>query len=152
MKSLGQTDKAYTEKKTFSRTTTISSFIDSDASVIWKLLTEAEYFPTWNTTVISIDGEIKEGNKIKLKSMLDSSRTFKLKIKEFIPNQRLVWGDAMGERVYQLEPSGNRTKFTMTEKIGSFMFPLFAGKIPSFDDSFEQFVVDLAREIESKKE
>lgn len=140
--------KAVTEKKTFNRTTTISQTIDADPSIIWGLLTNPSDYSRWNSTVISIDGEIKKGEKIKLKSTLDSSRTFKLKVKEFIPNQKLVWGDSLGKRVYTLQKTTEGTLFTMTEKIGGFMFPLFANKIPSFDESFEQFTANLKEEAE----
>ncbi|MEM6630489.1 MAG: SRPBCC domain-containing protein [Bacteroidota bacterium] len=147
--TVAQNGKATTEKKTFSRTTTISQMIDAEASTLWSLLTRAADISRWNSTILSIEGQIKPGEKIKLKSTLDPSRTFKLKVKEFLPNQRLVWGDAMGERTYELEEKGNQTLFTMTEKIGGFMFPLFANKIPSFDASFEQFAADLKKEAEN---
>jgi len=66
-----------------------------------------------------------------------------------IADQKLVWGDAMGNRIYSLEKKGNATQFTMNEKIGGLMFPLFANKIPSFDESFEQFTADLKKEAET---
>lgn len=144
-----QNGKATTVKKTFNRTTTISQLIQADASTVWLLLTNAADFSRWNSTIVSIDGEIKPGEKIKLKSTLDPSRTFKLKVKEMIPDQKLVWGDAMGKRTYSLEQKGEGTLFTMSEKIGGLMFPLFANKIPSFDESFEQFAADLKKEAES---
>ncbi|MEZ4981538.1 MAG: hypothetical protein R2769_08130 [Saprospiraceae bacterium] len=98
---------------------------------------------------VSIEGEIQKGEKIRLQSTLDSSRTFKLKIKEVIPDQKLVWGDAMGKRTFTLQKTASGTLFTMTEKIGGLMFPLFANKIPSFDKSFEAFTMDLKKEAES---
>lgn len=145
-----QLGKAFTVKKTFNRTTTIHQNIQADPATIWKLLTNAADFSKWNSTVISIEGSIQAGEKIKLKSTLDPSRTFKLKVKEFVPNQQLSWGDAMGTRSYLLERKGGNTHFTMTEKIGGPIFPLFASKIPSFDESFEQFTSDLKKEAESK--
>jgi len=148
--AMAQNGKATTIKKTFNSTTTISQTIDADAAVIWALLTNASDYPKWNSTVISIEGEIQDGEKIRLKSTLDSTRTFKLKVKEFVPYQKLVWGDAMGQRTYTLEQKEGKVLFTMTEKIGGFMFPLFANKIPSFDESFEQFTKDLKTEAESK--
>jgi hypothetical protein len=36
----------------------------------------------------------------------------------------------------------------MQEKIGGPLFPLFAGMIPSFDASFDQFALDLKNEAE----
>ncbi len=149
LSAMAQNGKATTVKKTFSRTTSISQIINADASVIWDLLTNASDFSRWSSTVISIEGDIQKGEKIKLKSTLDPNRTFKLKVKEMIPYEKLVWGDAMGKRTYTLEKEGNITQFTMTEKIGGLMFPLFASKIPPFDESFEQFTSDLKREAES---
>ncbi len=147
--TFGQNSKASTVKKTFSRTTSVSIDIDAEPSIIWKLLTNASDFPRWNSTVLSIEGDIKVGNKIKLKSYLDPERTFKIKIKE-IGDEQMIWGDAMGERVYVIKKTAEgSTHFSMTEKIGSFMFPLFANKIPSFDESFDKYAEDLKKEAEA---
>ncbi|MEZ4772939.1 MAG: SRPBCC domain-containing protein [Bacteroidia bacterium] len=144
------TAKAVTIKKTFSRETTISINIKADPAIIWSLLTNASDFPRWNSTVISIEGNIKKGEKIKLKSTLDPKRTFKLKIKELEPEKRLVWGDGQGNRIYTLATQANgMVTFSMVEKIGSPMFPLYAKYIPSFDQSFEQFAADLKKETET---
>ncbi|GJM28274.1 MAG: hypothetical protein DHS20C17_09090 [Cyclobacteriaceae bacterium] len=144
-----QNGKATTGKKTFSRTTTISQYIDAGPSIVWALLTNASDFSRWNSTVVSIEGEIQEGEKIRLRSTLDPNRTFKLKIKEIIPNQKLVWGDALGKRTFILEKKGDQTLFKMSERIGGLMFPIFANKIPSFDESFEKFTADLKKEAET---
>jgi hypothetical protein len=37
----------------------------------------------------------------------------------------------------------------MAEKIGGPLFPLFAGMIPPFDQSFEKFTADLKKEAET---
>ena len=77
-----QNGKATTEKKTFSRITTITQIINADPSVIWNILTNSTDYPKWNSTIVSIEGKIQEGEKIKLKSILDPKRIFKLKVKE----------------------------------------------------------------------
>lgn len=147
--STASNGKAVTSKSTFSRETSVNVNIEADAAIIWALLTNAADFPRWNSTVISISGKIQSGETIELKSTLDEKRTFKLKIKEFVPNQRLVWGDPMGSRVYSLEKAGKGTQFKMSEKIGGPLFPLFAGMIPSFDESFDKFAADLKKEAET---
>jgi uncharacterized protein YndB with AHSA1/START domain len=142
--------KAKTLRKTFSRETSVNTAIDADPAIVWALLTHAADFPRWNSTVTSMKGEIREGGAIELKPTLDEKRTFKLKVKEFVPEKRLVWGDAMGNRVYTLERNqGGGTLFSMAEKISGPLFPLFAGSIPSFDESFERFAADLKREAET---
>ncbi len=147
--AIAQDGKASTVKKTFYRETTVGIDIQADASVVWTLLTNASDFPRWNSTVVSIEGEIELGGKIRLKSTLDEKRTFKLKIKEFEPEKRLVWGDGKGDRVFILSEIQQGTiTFTMTERIGGLMFPMYAKYIPPFDESFEQFAADLKREAE----
>lgn len=141
-------NKANTIKKMFSRTTEISISISADKSIVWALLTNAGDYNRWNKTIISIKGNIAMGEKIKLTSTLDPKREFKLKILEFVPGSRLVWGDNMGKRIFTLVDHGNETIFTMHEKIGGPLFPLFASMIPSFDESFEQFANHLKQEAE----
>lgn len=149
MTNLASNGKAVTIKKTFSRETEVSIDIQADKSILWALLTNANDYPPWNTTIISIDGNIAQSEKIKLKSTLDPKREFKLSVKEFEPDNRLVWGDAMGKRIYTLKTIGNElTNFSMSEKIGGPMFPLFSKMIPPFDQSFEQFANDLKKEAE----
>jgi len=142
--------KATTTRKTFSRETSVSTTILAGPAIVWALLTHASDYPRWNSTVTSVKGDIREGGSIELKSTLDEKRTFKLKVKEFVPEKRLVWGDATGSRVYTLgKGTGGGLLFSMSEKIGGPLFPLFARYIPPFDESFEQFAADLKREAET---
>lgn len=108
-------------------------------------------FPRWNSTIISLDGEIKQGEKITLKSTLDENRAFKLKVKELEPTKQMVWGDNKGSREYTLRPgNGGNVTFSMSEKIGGFFFfPLYAKFIPPFDEASEQFANDLKQEAET---
>lgn len=145
-----QEGKATTIRKTFSRETSVWTTIFANPAIVWALLTRASDFSRWNSTVTSIKGEIRQGETIELKSILDEKRTFKLKIKEFVPEKRLAWGDSQGSRVYMIDQAnGGGILFQMSEKIGGPFFPLFARYIPPFDQSFEQFVADLKKEAES---
>ncbi|MBO6515826.1 MAG: SRPBCC domain-containing protein [Bacteroidia bacterium] len=144
-----QIGKATTVKNTFNQVTSVSINIDADSSIIWTLLTNASDFPRWNSTVVSIEGDIKLGEKIKLKSTLDESRTFKIKIKEMEAEHRMVWGDGKGSREFTLTPKdGGGYTFSMVEKIGGLMFPMYAKYLPSFIENFEQYALDLKTEAE----
>lgn len=146
---MAQNGKAKTVRTTFNRETSVSIEIASDPAIVWALLSNANDYTRWNTTVTALDGKIALGETIKLKSVLDAKRTFKLKVKEFLPETKMVWGDKQGNRVYTISPNSNGTiQFSMVEKIGGFMFPLYAKMIPSFDQTFEQFASDLKKEAE----
>lgn len=141
--------QAKTIKKIFSRETSVNINIDATAEKIWNILTNAGHYPNWNSTVVSILGTIEPEGNIQLRSVLDTKRVFKLKVKEFEFNKRLVWGDFMGKRTFLLTNNENGgTNFSMLEKIGGPLFPLFARMIPSFDDSFNSFAQELKAEAE----
>jgi uncharacterized protein YndB with AHSA1/START domain len=134
----------------FSRETAVHIPIHANPAIIWALLTNAADYSRWNSTIISLEGEIRPGQILRLKSTLDEKRTFNLKVKEVESERRLVWGDSQGSREYTLsQGQSDAVIFTMREKIGGLFFPLFARFIPSFDQSFEQFAADLKQEAEA---
>lgn len=143
--------QATTTRSLFSRETTVSTDIAADAATVWELLTNVEEMPRWNSTIVSIDGTIAPGGGVALVSTLDETRTFKLDIKEVVPNRKLVWGDRQGARTYTIAERPDGVTFTMTERIGGPLFPLFSRFIPPFDESFEQYATDLKREAESRQ-
>ena len=135
---------AQTTRAMFSRETRVSTEIRATCETIWSLLTDAERYPHWNSTVVSIRGQIASGQSIGLESNLSPGKTFRLKVKTFEPPRRMVWGSMMGSRSFRVESIGNgMARFEMSEKIGGPLFPLFARLIPPFDDSFNQFAADL---------
>jgi uncharacterized protein YndB with AHSA1/START domain len=148
MSSTGPDGVASTTRTTFSRSTRIARHIDADAATVWRLLTTAADWPRWNSTVVSLDGQITLGSKIELVSTLMPSRTFSLKVKEFEPNARLTFGDAMSTRTYSLSGDAGGTRVEVIERIASPFFPFFARMIPPFDENFEQFTADLKRAAE----
>jgi len=53
------------KKNTFSMTCRVEAKIHTKAEVIWALLTDAKGFSRWNSTITSIDGIIREGERIR---------------------------------------------------------------------------------------
>jgi hypothetical protein len=143
--------KATTLKKLFSRQTSVAINIAAKPESIWQLLTNAESYTSWNSTILELSGKIAPGEKLVLRSTLAPDRKFNLKVKDFEPLKRLAWGDALGTRVFTLTPlASGETHFSMSETIGGPIFPLFALLIPSFDASFEQFAADLKKQAEKQ--
>lgn len=142
--------RATTTRTFFSRETRVATEIAASAERVWALLTDLPQYTRWNTTIVSITGDARAGGRVTLVSTLDPKRTFTLGVKACEPPRRLVWGDAMGTRVYEISPGApGRVTFRMQEKIGGPLFPLFARMIPSFDAAFDQFAADLKRAAEA---
>jgi len=146
--------KAQTQKTFFSRETTVCINIKAKRSTIWAILTNADDYSRWNSTIVYIKGEIAVGKKIKLKSNLDLEREFNLKVDQMKTDEKMVWADGTapffrGVRTYSLKdnPSGG-VDFTMTERLAGIMAPMILRFIPDFDQSFAQFAEDLKKEAE----
>ena len=79
----------------------VSRHIDAPVERVWALLTDASSYRAWNRAVVSIQGPITKGATISLVSIVDPKRTFKLKVTEMTPPNRMVWGDSMPLGVLQ---------------------------------------------------
>lgn len=135
--------------------TAVAIDINASATTIMALLTDADNFTRWNTTITSIEGEIKKGETIKVKSSLDPKRIFKLEVSK-VTDTEMVWESGMGAmfsgvRTYTLTAKGGGvTEFSMVEIFKGMMLPMIKSSLPDFKESFEQFAADLKRAAESK--
>lgn len=146
--------RAVKTRETFRMQCGVSINIEARPEKIWTLLTNAANFPSWNSTVQSIEGTIALGQKIILRVPIAPNRKFKLKVTELEPARRMVWSDGAapmfkGVRTYTLSPRDNgSTDFSMVEVFSGLMLPMIAGSLPDFGPSFEQYAADLKRAAE----
>ena len=150
----GRADKT---KSAFRMEYSIGINIKAKPDKIWAIMTNAADFPRWNSTVKSMEGRIGLGETVKLVATIAPTRSFNLKVNEFVPEKRMVWGDEKtnpmfkGIRTYTLtSKSDGSTDFTMSEVYTGLMLPMIAGSLPDFIPTFEQYASDLKREAEQK--
>ncbi|HSM44754.1 MAG TPA: SRPBCC domain-containing protein [Acidimicrobiia bacterium] len=136
---------------------TVSRTIDASPDVIWELLTDADSYPEWNPAVLGIEGDIREGRRIGLTSIVDPERQFKLNVSDVEPPRRMVWSDGMplglfkGVRTFEVAPKDDgSSRFTMTEVYSGLMAPLITKSIPNMTDSFEKFADGLKAAAETR--
>lgn len=148
--------KATLSTKTFRMETAVTTQIKASPEKILTLLTNSHDFTIWNSTVISLEGEIKMGETIRLKSTLDPKRIFKLKVSKLTSNI-MVWEDGFapmfkGVRTFTLTSnSDGMTNFSMVEVFKGIMLPMIKGSLPDFRPNFEQFALDLKKAAENKR-
>ena len=122
--------------------------IDAPPAAVWAVLTKAEDYPDWNSTITSLDGTIAEGETIELKNTIDPERTFELAVSDVKPEQGMVWSDGgrsfRGVRTFELRAlDDGTTEFTMREVFTGTMMGMIAPKLPDFRPSFDTFAADL---------
>jgi uncharacterized protein YndB with AHSA1/START domain len=132
----------------------IVATIQAPPDKIWTLLTDAAKFPTWNSTVTSIEGQIAEGQTLKLKVPSAPERVFKPKVSGVEAGRTMIWSDGMapmfkGGRTFTLTPNADgSTQFEMTERFSGLMLPMIKGSLPDFAPVFEAYAEDLKRAAE----
>jgi hypothetical protein len=155
---LPDTDKVTTARITrasgiFSMACRVELKIQAGAPSIWRLLTDAENFPRWNSTVTRIEGQIREGERLRL-HVRDTDRAFAPMVSGVVPNQRMIWTGGFspvfkGVRTFELHACGDgTTDFAMEERFAGLVLPLARRSMPDFGPVFARFATDLKREAE----
>jgi hypothetical protein len=120
---------------------------------VWSLLTDAERFPRWNSTVTRIEGEIREGGRLRI-HVPGSARAFTPTVSGLVADQRMTWSGGIaplfkGVRIFQLRRLGvDRTVFSMEERFSGVIFALVKRALPDFRPIFERYAGDLKEEAE----
>ena len=116
-------------------------------------MTDATDFPRWNSTVTSIEGQIREGEQLRLR-VPGTDRTFTPKVSDVVPSQSMTWTGGFtplfkGVRTFKLKPRDDgSTDFVMEERFSGLMLPLVKGSLPDFGPVFERYAHDLKKEAE----
>ena len=104
--------------------------IDAPAGRVWDVLTDAGTFADWNDSIISFEGPIEQGKKVKLVSVVNPKRSFSLLVSTLQPPTTMVWEDGM--------PLGSGP-----------LAGLITRMIPDLTESFDLFADSLKRTAEA---
>jgi hypothetical protein len=127
--------------------------IRASAARVWSLLTDANGFPRWNSTVTRVEGQIREGERLRL-HVPGTNRTFTPRVSGVVPSERMTWTGGFfpmfkGVRTFELRPCDDgSTEFVMEECFSGLMLPFVKGSMPDFGPVFERYADDLKHEAE----
>lgn len=141
------------ERGTFSLACRVDANVHSTPERIWNLLTDAQGFPRWNSTVTSIDGDIRDGARLRIR-VPGTDRIFTPRVSGVVRNERMTWTGGFspvfkGVRTFQLRPRPDgSTDFTMAERFSGLMLPFVKSSLPDFGPVFARYANDLRRAAE----
>ena len=127
--------------------------IQSSPDRVWILLTNAKDFPRWNSTVTTIDGEIRDGQRIRI-HVPGTDRTFTPVISNVVPDAHMTRTGGFaplfkGVRTFELTPQRDgSTTFVMQERFSGLMLPIAGRAMPDLGPVFERYAADLKRAAE----
>jgi hypothetical protein len=148
-----QTARITQARGLFSLACAVEINVRAPAAIVWNLLTDAEGFPRWNSTVTSIEGRIREGERLRL-HVPGTDRTFTPRVSGVVPDRRMIWTGGFfpvfkGVRTFDLRACGDgSTDFRMEERFSGLALPFVRGSMPDFGPVFERYASDLKHEAE----
>ena len=135
---------------------TASIVIRAPVERIWSLLTDAERYPMWNSTVERISGRIAPGEKIAVYTKMTAGRAFPVSVTEFSANRRMVWSGGLplglftGQRTFTLrQATDGCIEFVMHEEFRGPLARLITQSVPDLQPAFDAFAADLKRRAET---
>lgn len=134
------------------------STINARPEAIWAILTDAPAYSQWDSGVISLEGTIGLGEKVKVTSEVNPKRAYSVKVTELEPGRRFAWtggiplGLMTGVRTFTLTPEGGATQFTLREEFTGPLLPLVWRSMPDMQPSFDKFAQGLKQRAEAPAE
>jgi uncharacterized protein YndB with AHSA1/START domain len=129
------------------------SQIAATPAEVWAVLVDAASWPSWDSGVLGVDGEIALGNKIVIRSSAAPDRTFPVKVTVFQAPGKLVFSNGnfifKGVRTYTLSPKSGGTLFHMREEYTGAMLGMIWKSMPDLQPSFDQFARGIAKRAEA---
>jgi hypothetical protein len=132
-----------------------STTIQAPPETVWKILTDAAGYPSWDKTMERIEGTLAAGETVKFYTKL-SPQAFPVKVTAFEPGRKLVLtgGVPLGlfksERTHTLTigPDG-QTQFTTEEVFSGLLLPIVGRTIPDLTENFQGFAAALKARAEA---
>jgi uncharacterized protein YndB with AHSA1/START domain len=102
---------------------------------IWSILTNASAYPSRNTGITKLEGQILVGEKLEIWTTLSPDKAFPAKVASLEPNDRMVWafsaplGVVKGERTFTLTETADGVEFHTREVFSGWMSGMITKKI-----------------------
>ena len=126
--------------------------LDASSENVWNKISSVKEIKSWDSMIMEMEGEIKNGGSVSLRSAISPNQKFKLKISDVIPNQQMTWSSGMyplfrGVRQYKLNDKGARTELIVEEVFDGWLLRLMKNKLPDCQTLFGTYARDLRRAL-----
>lgn len=109
--------------------------IEAPPAVVWEKLADPGKYPDWNPFVISLEGDLEVGSRLRVQMRPPGGKatTFKPTVTAVETNKYLEWlghlgikGLFDGRHQFKLEAIGEGTRFLQSEEFTGILVPLFS--------------------------
>lgn len=113
-----------------------SAQIEAGPEAVWAVLADGAAWPSWDSGVQAVDGELAPGGTVTVRSSAAPGRAFPVTVTAFEAPRRMQFSGGMpaglfrGRRDYTLEAASGGTRFVMREEYTGPLLPLIWRTMP----------------------
>lgn len=121
------------------------TLINARSSTVWNVITDAGNLTVWDSGITAIEGEIRNGGTIRIKTAARGARTVRIRVQQ-LPGEVMTWtgGLPLGLfkriRTFTLSPHAGLTRLRVTEELSGPLRGLHGYPDPDTDKPLNDFV------------
>ncbi len=121
------------------------ALINARTSTVWDVITDSGNFTVWESGITAIDGDLRNGGTIRIKTTGGGGRRLRLSVQQ-IPCEVMTWtsGLPLGlrkrVRTFTLSPQAGLTQLTVKEEVSGPMTALLGNTGPDAARTLNDYV------------
>ncbi|MDR7084407.1 hypothetical protein J2X01_003716 [Arthrobacter ginsengisoli] len=135
------------------KTVEAETLINARNATVWEIITDGGNYTVWDSGITRIDGELRNGGAVRVRTRTGGNRTFRLRIRQ-IPGEMMIWTGGLplglfkGVRTFTLTPHRGMTHLRVTEKFTGPLLGLLHKSIPDIERAFAEYVLAVKKRAE----
>jgi hypothetical protein len=111
------------------------AMIYARSSTVWDIITDASNFTVWDSGITRVDGQVRNGSTIRVRTGIGGNRTFRLRVRQ-VPGEAMTWTGGLplglftGVRTFTLSPQGGKTHLRVREDFSGPLLGLVGRTMP----------------------
>lgn len=129
------------------------TLINARTSTVWEVITDAGNLTVWESGITAIDGEIRNGGTIRIKTADGGGRIRRFRVQQ-MPGEVMTWTSALPLgllkriRTFTLAPQAGLTRLTVKEQISGHLVPLLGNTRPDTAKTLNDYVGAVTKRAE----
>ena len=127
--------------------------INARNSTVWEIITDGGNYTVWDSGITRIDGQLRNGGPIRVRTRAGGNRTFRLRVQQ-IPGEVMTWTGGLPWGLFKsvctftLTPHGGMTHFRVREELtGPLLGPMWS-TVPDTERTCARYVSAVKKRAE----
>lgn len=115
------------------------------SSTVWDIITDESNYTVWDSGITRIEGEIRNGGAIRIRTLTNGRRTLHLRVQQ-VPGEVMTWTGGLplglftGVRTFTLSPQDGKTHLRVREEFSGPLLDLIWRTVPDRGQNCARYV------------